>query len=256
MKEGKKRGQKKIWSLKKQEADCPQDRILTKDTSFYIKEAYKALRTNLIFSLPAEGCKVIIITSAGPGEGKSTNSLNLAITFAELGAKVCLVDCDLRIPRLAKLMSQKEGPGLSNLLVQLNSLEEILHHTKYENLDCVYAGEVPPNPAELLISERMDKFMASLREEYDYIFLDTPPVNTVTDVSLLAARANGAVLVVRQGVTEKEELAEAIHQLDFVKAKVLGIIFNDVPVTGSKGYRYGRERYSAESLSARAKAKE
>ncbi|MBE5039507.1 CpsD/CapB family tyrosine-protein kinase [Oscillospiraceae bacterium DSM 107454] len=251
---GQKKGRKKFWRLKKKEEGRPQDKILSKDTPFYTKEAYKALRTNLIFSLPDAGSKVIIITSASPGEGKSTNSLNLAITFAEMGAKVCLVDCDLRMPKLAGLMSQKGVPGLSNTLVHLNSLEEVLRHTKYENLDCIYAGEIPPNPAELLVSEKMDEILTSLRERYDYIFLDTPPVNTVTDVSLLAGKANGTVLVVRQGVTVKEDLSEAVHQLTFVKAKVLGVILNDTVQNGSKGYRYDKGRYAMEESSAGKKA--
>lgn len=235
---------KRLFKSKKTDSGSrPEDKILSEHTPFFAKEAYKALRTNLIFSLPDAGSKVILITSSCASEGKSTSCLNTAITFAETGARVCLVDCDLRKPNIAKLMMQKGSPGLSNVLVHLNQLDEVIRHSKYQNLDCIYSGDIPPNPAELLVSSKMEEVLEALCQQYDYIFIDTPPVNVVTDVSLLAGRANGVLLVVKQGETTKEDLEEAVQQLEFVKARILGVLLNGVKASGRKGAKYGKKGY-------------
>lgn len=222
-----------------------QGRVIFEEAPFNVREAYKALRTNLIFSLPEEGGKVILLTSANPGEGKSTNCLNVAIAFAETGAKVCIVDCDLRKPNVARLMRQKGSPGLTNVLVHLNTIDEVVVESKYENLDCVYSGDIPPDPTELLASPQMDKVLEYLRDKYDYVFIDTPPVNVVTDASLLAGKASGVVVVARYGSTGKKEFSEAIQQLNFVKAKILGALMNCTEPEGRKRYgkRYGHKYY-------------
>ena len=225
--------------LKKEEL---QEHIISENTPFFVKEAYKALRTNLVFSLTESGGKIILITSPCASEGKSTNCLNIAITFAETGAKVCVVDCDLRKPNMARLNKEKGNPGISNVLVNLNNLDTVIRKGKYDNLDFIYSGNIPPNPAELLVSRKMDETLEELAKKYDYVFVDTPPMNVVTDTSLLVGRASGVLLVVRQGETTKDELSDALQQLDFVKAKILGILFNDLRMEQGKkiGGKYGR----------------
>lgn len=220
------------------------DGVLSDSSPFFVKEAYKALRTNLVFSLTETGGKIILVTSPCASEGKSTNCLNTAITFAETGAKVCVVDCDLRKPNLARLNNEKGNPGISNVLVNLKDLDDVIRKSKYNNLDFIYSGNIPPNPAELLVSGKMDKTLEELAQRYDYVFIDTPPVNVVTDTTLLVGRASGALLVVRQGETTRDELADALQQLEFVKAKVLGVLFNDLKLEQGGKYAKRHSKYN------------
>ncbi len=218
-----------------------EEKILSDLSPFYVKEAYKALRTNMIFSLPAKQDKVILISSAGVAEGKTTSCLNIGITFAEAGIKVCVVDCDLRRPNVGRLLRTKGRPGLSNYLARMNSLDEVIRHSKYENLDIIFAGDIPPNPAELLASDEMEELLKELGQRYDYVFVDTPPVNVVTDASLIASKTSGVLLVVNQQRTNKSDFAKAIAQLEFVKAKVLGALYNGAKaefVGGGYKYKY------------------
>jgi len=244
MKIGKKvRKLKKLFQRKQKEHGVASEKILSEKSSFFVREAYKTLRTNLIFSLTEAGGKVIVVTSSDASEGKTTNCLNTAITFAELGAKVCVIDCDLRKPNVARMLQEKGTPGVSNVLVNLNSLSEVIHTSNFKNLDIVYSGDIPPNPAELLVSDKMDEILRTLAETYDYVFVDTPPVNVATDASLLAVKANGVLLIVRQGKTNKDELAEAVQQLQFVKARILGILFNDADFSSGKKSKWFRRKY-------------
>lgn len=221
----------------------PAERILSEKSRFFVKEAYKALRTNLIFSLTETGGKVILVTSSGASEGKSTSCLNVAITFADMGAKVCIVDCDLRKPSIARMCKEKGTPGISNVLVNLNTLSDVIRKSKFPNLDIIYSGEIPPNPAELLASAKMEEILKELAEKYDYVFIDTPPVNVATDASLLAIKVNGVLMVVRQGHTTNDELAEAVQQLEFVKARIIGMLFNDMQISANKRGKYTRKDY-------------
>ena len=228
------------WARKKQKRLQTQDfedireKILNNKTSFHVREAYKALRTNLIFSLPSEPCKKIIITSALASEGKSTNCLNLAITFAEMDAKVLIIDCDLRRPNLARLLDVPNAPGLSNYLVGLNSSDEIVHKSSYNNLSFITAGNIPPNPVELLSSDNMGNLIAKLEKEFDYIFLDTPPVNLIIDTVVVSKYAHGIVMIALQNSIDKEAIRYSINQLKFAGAKVLGFVLNGV-VFGNNG---------------------
>ncbi len=218
-----------------------EEKILSDITPFYVKEAYKALRTNLIFSLPAKDEKVILVTSAGVAEGKTTSCLNMGITFAEAGIKVCVLDCDLRRPNVGRLLRTKGRPGLSNYLARMNSLDEVIKSTKYENLDVIFAGDIPPNPAELLASDAMEDLLKELGQRYDYVFVDTPPVNVVTDASLIASKTSGVLLIVNQQRTNKSDFTKALSQLEFVKAKVLGALYNGAKaefVGGGYKYKY------------------
>lgn len=228
--------------FKKKIQNEPEDRkyILQKESSFLMREAYTTLRTNILFSLPAGGCKVIAVTSAHRSEGKSTNCVNMAISFGQLGAKVLIIDCDLRRPNVNRLMEEKADTGLSNLLIGLCDFGEAVRKTKYENLDAIYAGEIPPNPTELLCSERMIVLMEALSKGYDYIFIDTPPVCVVSDAAILSKFVSGIVFVVKSGQTDRKAVADAVHHLEFSKTKILGYVLANLPIKGGKYGRYGR----------------
>lgn len=231
-----------MWFAKKntqQDLLGDQNNILNEQSPFYMKEAYKTLRTNLTFSLPVDGCKVLVVTSSLASEGKSTNSLNLAISFAQTNAKVLLMDCDLRKPNIGRLLSKKAAIGISNVLVNLAPLEQAILPTDYANLNVICSGDIPPNPSELLESDKMEEVIRTLSQQYDYIIIDTPPVNVVTDTSILSKYASGVILVVRYGISKKEEVNDAIKQLKFTNAKLLGFVLNgDSSSTAGKNYRY------------------
>ena len=217
--------------------------ILNGKTPFPITEEYKTLRTNIMFSIPAEGCKMVGITSAQSMDGKSINCLNLAITVAQTNARVLLVDADLRLPKIARLLDMDAIPGISNVLVGLSSLKESVKASAYPGLDVLLSGDIPPNPSELLGSETMSKLLAELGKSYDYIFFDMPPVNVVSDAVAMSKYLSGVVLVVRAGMSDRENVTKAINQLEFVDATILGIVLNGVqPGTGRKYGKYRKYR--------------
>ena len=195
--------------------------ILSPDSDFFIREAYKTLRTNTMFALAGqEGCKVVVVTSSLQSEGKSITALNLAISFAEAENRVLLIDCDLRRPKLARLLRKSSRAGLSNLLLD----------------------------PSLLGSARMSALLTQLRERYDYVILDTPPVNMVTDAVVLAPKADGVLFIVRAGQSERGPVSHAVEQLEYAQAKLLGFVLDDVAGGGgSYGYgkykKYGRYGY-------------
>lgn len=220
--------------------------LLNEDTPFNIKEAYKSTRTNIIFSMQDEGCKRILVTSPFPKEGKTTTCLNLAITFAQTGARVLIIDADLRKPRLHKMLKATSNIGITNVLSGVNSLSEAVQETSYENLSLLVAGHIPPNPVELLSSNAMEELLKTLSEYFDYIFIDTPPVNVVTDAIVLSSLVTGVYLVVRQGLTEHRALKEAISKFEFTNIKPLGFILNDIDESVNKyryRYKYGYKKY-------------
>lgn len=230
---------------KRLERETNRKRLLSDRTKFAVKESYKELRTNVMFSLAGDESKVILVTSALAGEGKSTSCFNLAMTFAETGAKVIVLDCDLRRPNVGKLLGFNDEEGLSNYLVKKASLEKVVKSSGFTNLDVILAGKVPPNPVELLSSDSMKELLEILKEKYDYIFLDTPPIHIVTDAAAMSSLVDGTIVVVRQFVAEKNILKEAVGKLEFVNAKILGFVFNDVVVGGknygkyNSSYKYG-----------------
>jgi len=217
--------------------------LLSDSSTFLVKEAYKSARTSIIFSLSEEGCKKIIITSSFPKEGKSTTCANIAITFAQTGAKVLILDADIRKPRMHKMFNAPHKIGLTNVLSGLSLLDEAIIKTDYENLDLLIAGHIPPNPAEMLSSQAMSDLLDKLSEKYDYIFIDTPPVNLVTDTLVLSKKVRSVFMVVRIGVTDHRELKTAVSKLDFANAKPLGFILNDVDMPQSH-YKYNYRKYT------------
>jgi len=222
--------------------------LLTEKSDFFIREAYKTLRTNTSFALGGEeGCKVIVVTSSLQGEGKSITAVNLAISYAMTDRKVLLIDCDLRRPKLARLLQMNAKTGLSDLLINPKNKAEAIIRTKVENLDVILSGKIPPNPSELLGSTQMKQLLEEMKENYDYIFLDSPPVNMVTDAVVLAPESDGVLFLVRANQSERGAVIRAVEQLEYAKIKILGFVLNGTDVErsryGYKKYRYRRYYY-------------
>ena len=211
--------------------------ILTDKSPFSVKEAYKALRTNVTFSLPGNDAKCIGLTSAERAEGKSTNAINLGIAFAQVGKRVIILDCDMRLPTVAIKLGTSSRPGLSDLLVGESVPEEVIR-TVQENLDILPAGQIPKDPTGLLASDMMAKLIESLRKVYDYIIIDLPPVTTVTDAAILSSQIDGFLLVVRHEATDHRDIQRMLRQLELAEAKILGFIYNDAPVDQKKYYSH------------------
>lgn len=215
--------------------------LIDKGISFEFIEAYKSLRTNLQFESINNTIKKLIITSSIPGEGKTTVALNLAISLAENGQKVLLVDTDFRKPQLhkyLKLESNKIG-GLTTVLAGLSPIENCIAH--FSDL-CIYvltAGPIPPNPTELLSSPKFKELVDKLSDQYDYIIFDTPPVSVVTDAAILSRICDGVLFVLRHNFTTHEIASIAKENLEKVDAKILGCIFNAFNVKKTnKSYKY------------------
>ena len=201
---------------------------VTKSGTFQIVEAYKIIRTGLLFALSTAQEKSIVCTSAEPGAGKSTTCSNVAITMAQTGAKVILIDADMRKPTQHKIFRANNAQGLSKLLSGLAAMKDTIQRDVVTNLDLITSGPIPPNPSELLGSENMLNLLNRLSEEYDYIFIDTPPVNVVSDAFMLAKKVAGVMLVARQKQTHYEELQKAVESIRALEANVLGVVITDV----------------------------
>lgn len=238
-----------FWKKKNnppQQSYMAQRRIIMNEQSpFLMQEAYKTLRTNIRFSLREEDCKKFCITSSVSGEGKSITLLNLAISFAQDGQKVLLIDADLRRPTLARLLVEKASPGLSTILAGMEQQEETIRKDMFPNLDIIFSGEVPPNPSELLGSERMKNFLEEMSGHYDYILVDTPPVSIVSDACIVANFLDGVLLLARQGRTRKDAVRKAVKQLELTGTKLLGFVLNGVDKTGGSSYGYYYYEYNS-----------
>lgn len=212
-----------------------------KKLSFAAAEAYKLLRTNLIFSMADEDkCKVLGVTSALRGEGKSTTAINLAYTMAETGKKTLLIEADMRIPVMSDVLRMDVAPGLSHVLAGLNSLKDAVQQSRLlSSLYIIPAGEIPPNPSELLSSKRMEQVVQTLSESFDYIIIDLPPINAVSDGLTVSKLLTGMVMVVRQNYCDQYSLAEAMRQMEFLRVKVLGFVFNDAEAPEKRYKKYG-----------------
>lgn len=224
-----------------------------KGMSFAAKEAYKLLRTNLIFALSdtkKEYGHIIGVTSSVRGEGKSTTAINLASVLAEQGKRVLLIEGDMRLPSLRKKIKMRNKlPGLSNVLIDdSNNPNDYLQDYEVDQVisfKLLMAGAIPPNPSELLGSERMENLLGQFSKEYDYIVLDLPPVTAVTDALVATKLVDGVVLVVRNEYSDRRSLNEAIRQLQQVNGKILGFVFTcaDTAVGGYRGKKYKYRSY-------------
>ena len=238
---------KKKKSVKPQShSSMAEDRkkILKPTSSFYLTEAYKSLRTNVNFAMAdTEGGKLILITSSMPSEGKSITALNLAISLAQTDRKVLIIDCDLRRPVIHRLLNVSAPAGISNILVNPSFMDVALMHDEQYGIDVILAGDIPPNPSELLASTRAQKLLNELRKSYDYIILDTPPVGVVTDAVVMAPYCDGVLFVVRANRADRQIVTHAVEQLEYAKAKVLGFVLNCID-TKNANSRYKKYRYS------------
>ncbi|MEL4359207.1 MULTISPECIES: polysaccharide biosynthesis tyrosine autokinase [unclassified Luteococcus] len=216
--------------------------IVQSDPMSSRSEAFRTLRTNLQFVDIANHPKVFVLTSSLPGEGKSTTAANLALTLGASGSTVCVIEGDLRRPQLLNYMGLEGGVGLTSVLIGETELEDVLQPFG-ENLYVLGAGPIPPNPSELLGSETMRALLNQLRDRFDYVIIDAPPLLPVTDAAVVSRLADGAIVVVGAGVIKKENVTRALESLDTVEANVLGIVMNRVPTKGRGGYYYYGERY-------------
>lgn len=212
----------------------------SKRTAFQVMEAYKMIRTNLLFALATTNSRVVVFSSAEPSAGKSTLSANLAIVMAQTGARVLLLDADMRKPSQHRNFRKTRSLGLSKVLGGLSTLDECIHRQVKPNVDLITSGPTPPNPSELLGSTRMKELLEELQTRYDYIFVDMPPLCVVADALVVAPNAAGMVLVARHNQTMYEEFSEALEKVETSNTKLLGVVLTDMKVgTGNYG-RYGR----------------
>lgn len=222
--------------------------LLCEGLNFATREAYNRFRTNVIFSLPDEkDCKVIGITSSMPSDGKTLTSINLSYSLSQLKKKVLLVECDLRKPSVSEKLKIERTPGLSNFLygqVDFRSAQRCYEdEDKVYGFDIIPAGDIPPNPSELLSSKSMIELVTKLRQVYDYIILDLPPTGVVVDAQDVARYSDGMILVVRENVAREDILDGCLRQLEFTGVKILGFVVNGALEGSGKGGGYDRYKY-------------
>lgn len=203
-----------------------------------IAESYRTLRTNIQFSSIDEEVRTIMVTSAGPGEGKTTTITNLAVAYSQADQRVVLVDADLRKPTMHQSFELSNRAGLSSLLSGQAELEEVLRSTNIPNLNVITSGPIPPNPSEMVSSKRMTSLLEDLKERFDIVLVDTPPALAVTDAQLVATKCDGVVLVVDSGKVKKDIALKAKENLEYVRAKILGVVLNNMDRKKAETYYY------------------
>ena len=234
----------------KQSSSSPHTKksLIGKNISFFASESYKLLRTKLQFSFVDEiACPIIGVSSALAGEGKSLSSVNLAYSLAQLNKRVLLIDCDMRRPSLASKLPIAKTPGLSNYLTGQSDIATTIQRCQLDEdggFDVIASGDNPPNPIELLSSSKMGNILTTLRNAYDYIIVDLPPVGEVSDAMVASKFVDGILLVVRQDYCNTLALTSAINQFEFIETKILGIVMNCVGESTGKYARYGKGYYS------------
>jgi capsular exopolysaccharide synthesis family protein len=220
--------------------------LLSNEVPPGFSEAMRAIRTAVVFSSAEEGARSIVITSTGPGEGKTVVSSNLGISLAQAGQRTILIDADMRRPRVHEVFGMAQEPGLSNVLVGTSDVDSILTTSSTPNLFVLGAGHLPPNPAELLGSKRYQALLADLRKRFDWVIIDAPPVMAVTDAAVVANGATGVVFVVGSEMTSRRNALAAIERLTAAKAHFIGGILNRADVQKHSYYysTYYRKDYT------------
>ena len=212
--------------------------LLDKEFPFHIVESYKAMRTNIVFSLSTSEKKIFAVSSADPGEGKSTTSANIAIALAQADHRVLLIDADMRKPVQHKIFKVKNKNGLSSVIGKMITPEQSTQKNIIKNLDLLTAGPKPPNPSELLASEQAEKVLNELSEKYDYVVVDTPPVNVVSDAMGISKSLAGILLVLKYGETTFDTTEKAMKKIQLADMNMLGFIINDISGKHHSGYYY------------------
>ncbi|MBQ6431521.1 MAG: CpsD/CapB family tyrosine-protein kinase [Oscillospiraceae bacterium] len=215
---------------------------LTPDSPFAIKEAYNSIRTKLMFTGKGEKCPVFAVTSSLASDGKSTVSVSLATSIAMADQRVLLIDADMRKPSTHRYFGVDSRHGLSEYLAGLTS-EARLRPTDIDELSIMTAGQIPPNPAELLGSKQMDVLLDYARQHFDYVIIDTPPVNIVTDSTVIAGKITGYIMVVQSGKNHMQDVSEAVHQIEEMNGNIVGMILNDPENTTAAHYSYRYNKY-------------
>lgn len=205
-------------------------------------ESYRGIRTNILFSTAESVPQVILVSSSGPREGKTITAANVAITMAQAGSKIIILDCDMRRPEIHKLFGATRDRGMSNILVGIDNIGEIIQSTKIPNLDVITSGPIPPNPSEMVGSKRMESLLVALRKRYDHILIDSPPVTAVTDALVLSKSADGVIIVIRTGDMARQIVKNGISQLNNVGAHIIGAVLNGIDLSSSK-YSYYYYQY-------------
>ncbi|KTS09165.1 MAG: chromosome partitioning protein [Microbacterium sp.] len=208
-------------------------------------ESFRSLRTNLQFIDVDGTSRSFVVSSAGPGEGKSTTTANLAIALAETGARVVLVDGDLRLPRVADYMGIEGGVGLTDVLIGRAELVDVLQQWGTGKLFVLPSGRTPPNPSELLGSQAMQRTLAALADAFDYVLVDAPPLLLVTDAAVISRFTSGVLMVAASGTTKKPQLTAAVEKLQAIGSRLFGVIVTMLPSKGPDSYGYGAYSYSA-----------
>lgn len=208
-------------------------------------ESFRSLRTNLQFLNLDSGPRIFVVSSAGPGEGKSTTTANLAIALAETGARVALVDGDLRLPRVADYLGIEGGVGLTDVLIGRVDVADALQKWGSNDLYVLPSGQVPPNPSELLGSAAMDQVLKSLGDYFDYVLIDAPPLLLVTDAAVVGSKTRGVILAAASGKTKKQELSGALRALENAGVPMLGAVVTMLPTKGPDSYGYGAYTYGS-----------
>lgn len=211
------------------------------DPTSPVSEAYRTLRTNILFASLDNPLKTLLITSTDPGEGKSTTLANLAVVMAQAGNRVIMVDCDLRRPSLHRIFGVRNSAGLTTMMVEGQAMSQPpLQDTGVPNLSIITSGPLPPNPSELLGSRRMAEVLAQLKSQADIILLDSPPIIAVADAAILASKVDGVILVVQAYKTKRDFARKAKAILEKANANLLGVVLNNVKMDVSL-YRYYAE---------------
>lgn len=206
------------------------------DPKSIVSEQFRTIRTGIDFSLPDKELETLLVTSSTPSEGKSTVSANTSIVFAQNGKRVLLVDADLRKPSVHYTFGLSNQVGLTDVLAKKSTIQQAVNTTEIDNLHVLTCGPLPPNPAELLGSKSMETFMETVKAQYDLIVFDTPPVLSVTDGLVLANKCDGVVVVVRSGMTEKENIVKTKEALLLSKANIFGVVLNSFELTKDHYY--------------------
>ena len=203
-----------------------------------VSEAYRGIRTNIQFANVDNNIKTILMTSSAPGEGKATTLCNVAMTMADAGHKVIIIDCDLRKPRIHKFFEVSNRVGITDILLKGEDFKSFLRGGFHPNLEIITSGKIPSNPSEILYSNAMKNLIEKIKMEYDYVFIDTPPVIAVTDAVIMSQYIDGVVLVCSSGKTEVEMVKKAKESLAKVNANILGVVLNKIPLKGQKYANY------------------
>lgn len=232
-------------SKRRKKGSDSQERVLLTDKSipFNVSESYKSIRSNILFSLGTTDKRIIAVSSPNPTEGKSTTAANLAIALAQTGSSVLLIDADMRKPVQHKTFKIKNAEGLSTLIIKKSSVAKSIKSNVINNLDLLPSGPIPPNPSELLASENFSKLLEQLSGNYDYIIIDTPPVNVVSDAMVMKDNISGILLVLKYGATTYEDVSNCMKQIELAQANMFGFVLNEIHHSYSGSYYNYKYKY-------------